>query len=76
VIGDNNRALDWLEKAYSERDGTPRAGENADHVRGKLLLSADHVGDADFLIGVGRERADGLAPINSRAWAVCSGGTL
>jgi len=22
VIGDNDRALDWLEKAYSERDGT------------------------------------------------------
>jgi eukaryotic-like serine/threonine-protein kinase len=22
VIGDNNRALDWLEKAYAERDGT------------------------------------------------------
>ena len=22
VIGDNERALDWLEKAYSERDGT------------------------------------------------------
>ena len=22
VTGDNDRALDWLEKAYSERDGT------------------------------------------------------
>ena len=22
VIGDNDRALDWLERAYSERDGT------------------------------------------------------
>lgn len=22
VVGENGRALDWLEKAYSERDGT------------------------------------------------------
>jgi Flp pilus assembly protein TadD len=35
VIGDNDHALDWLEKAYSERDGTLR------HFAENLQILAD-----------------------------------